>query len=588
MNKEKPLWELSQLSIDGRERHRLKNINLKIYSGITAIIGMSGAGKSTLIELLTDQLKANRGSASKLISNNAPCPLYIVPQDFGLWPAVNVFDHIYKCMAKPNKENAKELLSDMDLLEKANSRIEELSQGECSRLAVARALATDAEVILMDEPLANVDTSRKSSYWQIIENYAKNDKSVIFSTHEPSEAIAYSQNLICLHKGELLSSGKTSEIYSSPKDPITASLLGPGNWIKDEVFSNGREFCRPEELNITVSDKAEKTVIKSRFFGQYTETLLDDGKSYFHSAPKALKTGSKVILSLLLLLLYSCTPEGGKQLNFDDISSWNMPSSGQRLPGPRAVSPGLNDQVIVMDDAGRLLLYDKDGKEIKRWNMPETELGHPEGAAVFADGRIAVADTHYARVVVFNTDGTVQSKFGSRGSAEGQFYSPVGIALDDKENIFICEYGKNDRIQKFTKDGKFLISFGSAGTGDGQLQRASDLIWHKGKIYVADAVNNRVQIFSDNGKFIKVLAGEEAGLYMPYDIDMSPDGHLFVAEYGNSRITKLSFEGEVLGHFGSPGTELNQFKTPWGIAVSDKGIIYVADTGNRRVIKLKP
>ena len=588
MSNERPLWEITKLSVKGRESDRLKDINLKIYSGTTSICGLSGAGKSTLIDILSTQLKPNSGVINTNLAKDTCCPLYIVPQDFGLWPSINVFDHVYKCMPSPDKTKAAELLKKMDLTEKTSAAINELSQGECSRLAIARAMATEAKVILMDEPLANVDSSRKKSYWEAIEEYAQKGNSIIFSTHEPAEALAYSQNIICLDKGELKATGKTIEIYKNPKDPLTASLLGHGNWIKDENFAGSRDFCRPQELKITECEKGDFSVIQSNFYGLYTETKLDNGKSYFHSSPSALKKGIKVTLSLLLMILFSCTPKNGNNLEFSNISSWNMPASGQKLPGPRAVSPGLNEQVIVMDDAGRLLLYDKDGKELKRWNMPETELGHPEGAAVFADGRIAVADTHYARVVIFNKDGTVQSMFGSRGSKKGQFYSPVGIALDDKENIYICEYGKNDRIQKFTKDGTFLISFGSAGTENGQLQRASDLIWHESKLYVADAVNNRIQVFSDEGKFLKVLAGEEAGLYMPYDIDMSSDGNLYVAEYGNSRISKLSFEGKLLGHFGSPGTELNQFKTPWGIAVSDKGIVYVADTGNRRVIKLSP
>ena len=587
MSEENILWEISSLCVNGRGKYRLKNADLTIYSGLSSICGFSGAGKSTLIEVLSTQLSPDTGSVSPFLPE-AKCPLYIVPQDFGLWPSINVFDHVYKCMPKPDKDKALTLLSQMDLSHKERSSIDELSQGECSRLAIARALATEAKVILMDEPLANVDSSRKSTYWAAIEEYAQKGNSIIFSTHEPAEALAYSQNIICLHEGEVLEAGLTEEIYRQPKNEISASLLGPGNWIKGEDFSEGREFCRPPELILKESEAGKYTVVQSRFFGVYTETLLNNGKSYFHCSPAALNKGAKVLISLLLLLLYSCTPKGADTLTFKDISSWNMPASGQKLPGPRAVSPGLNDEVIVMDDAGRLLLYDKDGKELKRWNMPETELGHPEGAAVFADGRIAVADTHYARIVIFDVNGKVQSMFGSRGAEEGQFYSPVGIALDDKENIYVCEYGKNDRIQKFTRDGKFLKAFGSAGTGDGQLQRASDLIWHENKLYVADAVNNRIQVFSDDGSFLKVLAGEEAGLYMPYDIDMSPDGNLFVAEYGSSRISKLSFEGKVLGHFGSPGTEMNQFKTPWGIAVSAKGIIYVADTGNRRVIKLSP
>ena len=588
MDKNNILWDITNISKQGRDKPRLNDVSLKVSTGCTSIIGKSGAGKSTLIDLLSTQISPSEGSINSLYPKDSPCPLYIVPQDFGLWSSLTVYDHLFKSMPKPDPNKTDGLLKSFDLEMKSNSTIEELSQGEKSRLAVARALATEAKVILMDEPLANVDSSRKEQYWATIQEYANNGNSIVFSTHTPSEALAYSSRTICLNEGKLLCSGPTLEIYKNPPCPLTASLLGPGNWFDEEVFAKEKTFCRPEDISIQESQNGKFEVKETTFFGLYSKTKLSNGKSYFHTGSTPLSTGLRVTVTLLMFLLAACKPNSEKQLQFNDVSSWNMPASGQKMPGPRAVSPGLNDQVIVMDDAGRLLLYDKDGKEIKRWNMPATELGHPEGASVFADGRIAVADTHYARVVIFNEDGTVESTFGSRGSEEGQFYSPVGIALDDEENIYVCEYGKNDRIQKFSKDGKFITAFGSAGTGEGQLQRASDLIWHKDKLYVADAVNNRIQVFSDDGKFLKILAGEEAGLYMPYDIDMSPDGHLYVAEYGSSRITKLDFNGKVLGRYGSPGTELNQFKTPWGIAVSGKGVIYVADTGNRRVIKLKP
>jgi DNA-binding beta-propeller fold protein YncE len=266
-----------------------------------------------------------------------------------------------------------------------------------------------------------------------------------------------------------------------------------------------------------------------------------------------------------------------------------MPAAGQKLPGPRGICCGLNDEIIVLDDAGRVLVYDPQGNELKRWSMPETALGHPEGVTVFNDGKIAIADTHYARVVVFHPDGTLAFMFGTRGNKEGQFYSPVGITLDDKENIYVCEYGESDRVQKFTSTGKFIKSIGSLGDEGGTFQRASDLIWHQGKIYVADAVNNRIQVFTDEGKFIKVLKdeGEHISLYLPYDLQLHQDGNLYVVEYGNARITCLSLDGKVKGHFGSPGTEINQFHSPWGIAVNSKGVIYVADTGNRRVIRLE-
>ena len=587
------LWKLEDVTKLGFKSPRLQDISCAIPTGVTAILGWSGAGKSSLISLLSNMDLPDQGKVVKGPQiENSKFPFYIVPQDHGLWPHITVKDHLLKCMPTKDSSKIAEILNCFDLQNKENEYPEFLSQGECARLSIARALATEAPVILMDEPLANVDSARKNTYWEFVfRQVEEKSLSLIFTTHLPEEVVAYAENVICLHESLLVFQGKVEELYHNPENEQLASLLGPGNWFSKGDSIKSR-FCRPEQLQIQADDGGEYTVNQSTFFGSYCKTILekdDCKKAFYHRPPAVLATGIKVILSILLILLLSCSPVSSASLEYSKINSFNMPAAGQKLPGPRGLCCGNNDEVIVLDDAGRILVYDAKGKEIKRWSMPETALGHPEGVTVFKDGKIAVADTHYARVVVFDQEGEVDFMFGSRGSKEGQFYSPVGITLDNEENIYVCEYGNSDRIQKFTSKGKFIKSFGSLGSAQGKLQRASDLIWHDNKIYVADAVNNRIQVFSDEGEFIQVLKnkGKDIPLYLPYDLQLHQDGNLYVVEYGNSRITAITLTGEVIGHFGSPGTEINQFKMPWGIAVNSKGTIFVADTSNRRVIILK-
>jgi DNA-binding beta-propeller fold protein YncE len=142
-------------------------------------------------------------------------------------------------------------------------------------------------------------------------------------------------------------------------------------------------------------------------------------------------------------------------------------------------------------------------------------------------------------------------------------------------------------VQKFTADGKFLLSFGSFGTNAGEFQRPSGLVWRDGKIYAADAFNNRIQVFSDDGKFLKILDAPGQSLQLPYDIKLGADDSLYAIEYGAGRVTRLDLNGQVLARYGSTGTGLGQFSTPWGIAVDSQKNIFVADTGNRRVVELQ-
>ena len=175
--------------------------------------------------------------------------------------------------------------------------------------------------------------------------------------------------------------------------------------------------------------------------------------------------------------------------------------------------------------------------------------------------------------------------FGSEGTGRGQFIFPVGICKDPDENLYVCEYGGHDRVQKFTRDGEWLAEFGSFGTGSGQFQRPSGLAWLEKKIYVTDAINHRVLIFSDTGKFIQNLGDPKPPqLYLPYDIALGPDGILNVIEYGAGRLSRFTPAGDLVAQFGESGQGTGQFATPWGLTVDSKGRIYVADTKNRRLV----
>ncbi len=297
---------------------------------------------------------------------------------------------------------------------------------------------------------------------------------------------------------------------------------------------------------------------------------------------------SGLLFFIILLLLPGCGDAGEATIAVKNIHLWPFPPDGRRIPAPRSVTVSGSGEVVVLDTGGRVLVYDGEGTLKRQWRMPESEIGQPEGACVLKDGRIAVADTHYHRVVFFHADGRIAGQLGKYGKGPGEFIYPVTLTQDEDENIYVAEYGSNDRVQKFARDGSFLLSFGSFGTGPGEFQRPSGIVWHDGRVFVADAINNRIQVFSDSGKFIGILGSEQKPLtlHFPYDIALGPEGALYVVEYGAGRISKVSLQGSLLGRYGNSGTGLGQFRTPWGIGVDSKARVLVADTGNRRIVEL--
>ena len=414
------------------------------------------------------------------------------------------------------------------------------------------------------------------------------------------------ERVIYLREGRVVYEGGVEDLYWNPATEEQAQCLGEANWLDAEdarlwlgEVHQGRSCYRAEQVDIARSDGGPLAVKSSRFMGAVAETeLVHQGsgrtRRFYHRAgPERLRPGDcvvlKVLLMVLLLLLVGCDGAKVPSLQVREVHCWQMPSDGTTIPAPRAVAIGSADEVFVVDTAGRIVVFDQSGVPLKQWRMPQVEAGSPEGICVLADGRVAVSDTHYHRVILFDAEGRVIGQFGREGTGAGEFIYPVAVTQDVAGDLYVCEYGSNDRVQKFTVAGEFILSFGGFGTGPGQFQRPSGMVCHEGKVYVADAMNNRVQVFSDAGEFQGVLGAASAGLsfHFPYDIAMGRDGTLYLAEYGAGRVSNVSLDGRLLGRYGSPGRAEGQFQTPWGLAVDSEMRLRIADTGNRRIVELK-
>ncbi len=254
---------------------------------------------------------------------------------------------------------------------------------------------------------------------------------------------------------------------------------------------------------------------------------------------------------------------------------------------PRAATFDRHGRLYVVDKTARIQRFTPEMDFVREWRMPAWEAGKPTGLGVGPDGRVYAADTHYARVVIFEPDGRLAGEFGTRGEGPGQFLLPTDVAVDEDGAIYVAEYGGNDRISKFGADLAYQFSFGRPGAEPGELQRPQSLLLDDdGTLWVADACNHRICHFTRAGEYIGAFgeSGTDVGqLRFPYGIDRLADGTLIVCEYGNNRLQRFDRTGRALGIWGSAGRKAGQLAYPWALAVGPHNRVYVIDSGNNRI-----
>ena len=291
-----PLWQIEGVQLwHGRRAWPDEPLSVAVPSGRVAVLGFSGAGKTTLLNLLAGFQSPERGTIRR------PAKVAWVPQDHGLWLKHSVLDHLI--LAGATAEEARQLLADFDLSARASARAEILSIGEGARLAVARALAQKSPVLVMDEPLAHVDSARAARYWSAI-RARSGEASFVLATHQPERALAEAEHAICLRDGAVIFQGAISTLYAQPPTAELASFLGPANWLTAEdaqlwfgETGSSPRCIRPERLSITTATEGAE-VIASRFLGSHAETELRHPSGvtrlFLHRPASGLPNGARV------------------------------------------------------------------------------------------------------------------------------------------------------------------------------------------------------------------------------------------------------------------------------------------------------
>ena len=263
----------------------VKGVSLSLKQGkILSIVGKSGSGKSTLLKCIyglynldSGKIEFNKervyGPERNLIPGHKKMKL--VNQEYDLMPyhtvEENITHHLHLTYKSKKTKRAKELIDLLDL-KKVKSKLPiHLSGGQKQRVAIAQALASIPELLLLDEPFANLDYQIKQACLAYINQLKQEHNiSIIIATHNKDVALSICDEMVVMQKGKLVQKGTPDELYLQPKNEYIAGLLGKFSFIKDK-------FIRPED--IIISEKGEEFEITNAFyFGEKFEYEAKKGE----------------------------------------------------------------------------------------------------------------------------------------------------------------------------------------------------------------------------------------------------------------------------------------------------------------------
>ncbi|MCL4391409.1 ABC transporter ATP-binding protein [Candidatus Parvarchaeota archaeon] len=229
----------------------LKGVNLEVQDGkFTVILAPSGEGKTTLIRVIAGLERQEKGDVyigDKLVNDTPPKDrnLAMVFQNYAIYPFMNVYDNIafpLKLMRKNKDEIAKRVKDVAKMLEidqLLDRKPNQLSGGQRQRVAIARALIKGTNLLLLDEPLSNLDAQlRTLARAQLKELQEKLKITIAYVTHDQTEAMVLADNVAILHNGKIEAFDSPLNVYRKPRDTWVAGFIGnpPMNLIDGELL----------------------------------------------------------------------------------------------------------------------------------------------------------------------------------------------------------------------------------------------------------------------------------------------------------------------------------------------------------------
>lgn len=313
------MLHVKNISFGYNEKTIIKNIDFTIERGQhIAVIGESGCGKSTLLKLIYGLYDLSEGQIfwgetqvlgpKYNLVPGMPFMKYLA-QDFDLMPYVTVAENVGKFLSnfypEEKKQRIQELLEIVEMTAYANVKAKYLSGGQQQRVALARVLALEPEVMLLDEPFSHIDNFRKNALRRNLFAYLKAKKiTCIVATHDSTDALSFADETFVLYDGKIVDRGPSMIIYNNPVNKYTASLFGEVNELKlsDIVEVDGEDevvLLYPHQLRVVESGKMKVLAKQSYYKGShYLIKGVFDRKVIFFEHDTALENNEEVTLMI--------------------------------------------------------------------------------------------------------------------------------------------------------------------------------------------------------------------------------------------------------------------------------------------------
>lgn len=297
------------ISFSYNDTPNLNSISFSLTKGKNlALIGESGCGKSTLLKLIYGLYDLDEGQIFWNDIEVLGPKFHLIPgmpfmkylaQDFDLMPFITVAENVGKYLSNfyPEEKKARivELLEIVEMTEYANVKAKFLSGGQMQRVALARVLALEPEVLLLDEPFSHIDNFRKNSLRRKLFGYLK-EKGItcVVATHDSTDVLSFADEVAIIKEGKIIESGIPKFIYDNPRDKYVASLFGDVN----EVEINGElKFVYPHQLKLTLHSDLKVQIVNSYFRGShYLMEAKFGNQNLFFENDAILENGEEVCL----------------------------------------------------------------------------------------------------------------------------------------------------------------------------------------------------------------------------------------------------------------------------------------------------
>ena len=365
--------------------HVLKNLNLTIEDGaFMTLLGPSGCGKTTTLRVLSGLENPQNGvilmndekivdAATDFFTPPDKRKLNLVFQSYALWPHMTVFENVafglrIKKLAKEEiKRKVDQALERLQILEYSSRYPSELSGGQQQRVAIARAIVSDPELLLMDEPLSNLDAKlRMDMRSEIKRLHMEMGTTVVYVTHDQSEALTMSTHIAVFFNGELKQVDTPINVYTNPANLEVAAFIGTPR----TNFVEGRARYEDESLKVDTVI-GEYSYKEDTFTGE--EKRTGEFKVVVGIRPEQItisRIKGEIPPNSIVGEVYSVMPSGSETLVEVNVGDTKILI---KLMGLIRLSPG--EMVSLGFSPESFTVYDKEsGRLIKKVDVSDSDI----------------------------------------------------------------------------------------------------------------------------------------------------------------------------------------------------------------------